>query len=145
MVTNYLKEALNNINEEALLSNESFVIADYGCAGGGNSLPLFDPVIQFVRSKNPSKKIIIYLNDIPVNDFDITLRTVRDHFPTDKNIEPIAVKRSFFDQVLPDNTVDIGFCFTAAHWLSKHPGLLPGYSMGGSFIPDQEVKENWSA
>ena len=36
-----------------------------------------------------------------------------------KNIFVTACGTSFYDQCLPDETVNLGLCFTSAHWLRE--------------------------
>jgi salicylate 1-O-methyltransferase len=38
---------------------------------------------------------------------------------------PCAIGRSFYDSVLPSNSVDIGWSSFAAMWLSSVPTLIP--------------------
>jgi hypothetical protein len=50
-------------------ATEPFVIADYGTADGGTSMPLMYSVVSHVRSVSPNRPVIIYYEDQAQNDF----------------------------------------------------------------------------
>jgi hypothetical protein len=70
-------------------------------------------------------------NDVPDNDFTQLFRNVAgadgylhaDGGPT----YALAAAGSFFDQVIPDASADLGMCSNASHWLRRQPtARIPG-------------------
>lgn len=64
----------------------------------------------------------IILNDTPRNDFSVLCKTITEldgEVSDDNRLETFIsmVPRSFYDQVVPTNTVDLGICTSALHWL----------------------------
>ena len=75
LVRHHLPRVLAQIKPSAINDPRPFVVADYGAAGGKNSLPAFEKVVEHVRRLNPRKEMLFFLEDIPENDFNITLAT----------------------------------------------------------------------
>lgn len=46
------------------------------------------------------------------------------------HVFPLMVARSFFKQVVPDGTVDIGYSFSSLHWLSQIPAKAMSDQLG---------------
>ena len=138
-----IPHVLKSFDREQLLSEKPFVVADYGTAGGANSFPLFDAIIMHVHEVNPHKRIMFYLEDIPENNFTITFKAFEEKYKANPLVFCFGIGRSFFEQVLPPNMVDIGFSFNAVHWISRFPGKLEGYLQGGPFIEDSESRTAW--
>src|SRR5207253_2739991 len=70
-----IKQALPLICQAAELiplpaNNAPLVIADYGCAEGGNSIAALKPVVEVVQRRNPGQQIIVIHNDQPANNFN---------------------------------------------------------------------------
>ena len=120
-----------------------FVMADYGVAGGKNSLPAFSKVVEHVRRVNPRKEMLFLLEDIPENDFNITMATFAEHFRGTPGVFTISAGRSFYERVFPVEQVDLMICFNALHWLSAYPGPLPGYICASHYIEDEAVRNAW--
>ena len=80
IVDNRISAALSHVPDDTIHSQAPFVIADFGCAGGHNSLPLFEAIVEHVRAANPKKQVLICMEDVPENDFSITFETVNKHF-----------------------------------------------------------------
>jgi len=120
------------IVEEALLKidleeKRSFSFADMGCADGGTSLQMINQLIKTLRNNNPNIEVRVHYTDQPNNDYNGLIQTVLGlgHFPsyieTHKNVYQLFSANSFYKQILPDKTLDLGFSATAMHWLSKKP------------------------
>ena len=106
---------------------------------------MFDAAIEHVRKENPKKAFLLYLVDLPENDFTVTFKTVCSHYAGDPLVFPVGIGRSFYEQVLPEHSVDLGFCFSSSHWLSRHAGPLPGFAYPGHFVEDVECRQAWVA
>ena len=100
-------------------------ITDMGCADGGTSLSMIDAAIVAIRKRSSDTPITIVYADQPRNDFNALITNVHGLGPFDswlskhENVFPMASGTSFYRQILPDETVDIGFSATAMHWLSN--------------------------
>jgi hypothetical protein len=108
------------------------VIADYGSSQGGNSLAPMRLAIDGTRTRiGPDRPILVYHVDQPSNDFN-SLFEVLDASPDsygrgDPNVFPCAIGRSFYEPVLPANSVHIGWSSYAAQWVSRVPAPIPGH------------------
>jgi SAM dependent carboxyl methyltransferase len=107
-------------------------IADYGSSQGRNSLAPMRLAIECVRSRaGPDRPIVVYHVDQPSNDFN-SLFEVLDASPDrysrgDPNVFPCAIGRSFYEGVLPPNSVHVGWSSYAAMWVSRIPAPIPGH------------------
>ena len=124
--------------EEALLEMDleekrNFSFADMGCADGGTSLQMISQLIKTLRSNNPNIEVKIHYTDQPNNDYNGLIQTVLGlgHFPsyleTHKRVYPLFSANTFYNQILPDSSLDFGFSATAMHWLSKKPCNLSNH------------------
>lgn len=90
-----------------------FAVADYGSSQGKNSLLPMQGAIHAVRSRiGETRPIFIFHIDQPKNDFNTlfeVLATDPDRYSLeDANTFPCAVGRSFYESVLPQETVHLG-------------------------------------
>ena len=126
------------IVEEALLKMDleekrNFSFADMGCADGGTSLQMISQLITTLRSNNPNIEVKVHYTDQPNNDYNGLIHTVLGlgHFPsyleTHKRVYPLFSANTFYNQILPDSSLDFGFSATAMHWLSKKPCNLSNH------------------
>ena len=124
--------------EEALLKmdleqKKNFSFADMGCADGGTSLQMISQLITTLRSNNPNIEVKVHYTDQPKNDYNGLIQTVLGlgHFPsyleTHKRVYPLFSANTFYNQILPDSSLDFGFSATAMHWLSKKPCNLSNH------------------
>jgi len=113
-------------------ADQGVVIADYGSSQGKNSMVPMRIAISGLRQRiGGSRPISVFHIDQPSNDFN-SLFAVLDHDPDryvldDRNVFPGAIARSFYESVLPPDSVDLGWCSYAAVWLSRIPALIPGH------------------
>jgi SAM dependent carboxyl methyltransferase len=108
------------------------VIVDYGAAQGKNSLGPMRKAIEGVRARvGVERAIIIYHEDLPINDFNALIETLHNdpdsYVANQSNVFPCAIGRSFYEQVLPQSSVDIGWSSYAAMWISRVPMAVPGH------------------
>jgi hypothetical protein len=65
-------------------------------------------------------------NDTPQNDFSSLSSTIDINWHTlsqkgGVQMFPLMIPKNYYHQILPDSFVDVGFCFTALHWLRYTP------------------------
>ena len=112
--------------------NAPVVIADYGSSQGKNSLAPMHLAIGILRERlGPERSILVFHIDQPTNDFNTlfeVLATDADRYALDEpNVYPCAIGRSFYENVLPPESVHLAWCSYAAVWLSRVPALIPGH------------------
>ena len=111
------------------LGNGPIVLADYGSAQGRNSMIPMRVAIKDLRKRfGPSRPILVFHIDQPSNDFNSlfeVLHTDPNRYAADEsNVYSAAIGKSFYDQVLPFASVDVGWSSYAAVWLSRVPARL---------------------
>lgn len=112
------------------LSPVPIVLADYGCSQGYNSLFPLSLAIKALRSRMEAEQpICVVHTDLPGNDFS-TLFNVLENDPdsylrSDPATFASAVGRSFYTQLLPSNSVTLGWSSWAIQWLSQAPTTIP--------------------
>jgi SAM dependent carboxyl methyltransferase len=126
----FLEIAAQNVKID--LDGGPLVIADYGSSQGKNSLAPMQLAIRNFRRRIPeSRPIVVYHIDQPTNDFNSlfeVLATDPDSYSLDEtNVFPCAIGRSFYENVLPPESVHLGWSSYAAVWLSRIPTLIPGH------------------
>jgi hypothetical protein len=105
---------------------QPIVIADYGAANGLNSLkPLSAAIAVLRRRTRHDHAILVAHTDVPRNDFAALFETVatdpESYLHSDTATFTSAVGRSFYDQIVPSKTVNLGWTSWATHWLSRTP------------------------
>ena len=107
-----------------LTESACFTIMDYGCSEGKNSLRAISEAIESLRSRNSAIRICVIHADQPTNDFSslfTMLNNEHESYLSKGHIYSLAVGRSFYQQLVPDGTVALGWCSHAIHWLSQCP------------------------
>ncbi|KNA23979.1 hypothetical protein SOVF_020280 [Spinacia oleracea] len=119
---------------------ETMTIADLGCSSGPTALAavseIIDMVIERCRNmdRHSSPKIMVYLNDLPGNDFNGVfelLSNFQNKFKKEKgdDFEPCFIAGlpgSFYGRLLPNNTLHFVHSSSSLHWLSQVPAGLDG-------------------
>lgn len=106
------------------------VIADYGAATGHNSLKPMGSAIRVIRDRTShDHAILVAHTDVPDNDFTALFATLSDdpdsYLHHDAASFPSAIGRSFYRQILPTGTVNLGWTSWAIQWLSRVPEGAP--------------------
>lgn len=125
-----LLDSLYKTNPEIFVTSpeKPFTIMDLGCADGTNSILLLQTMVQRIREINPFKKIFIYLNDLPTNNFDVTLENIKRGLENFNNITFLTVAKSFYSVLVPLNSIDLCYSTMSIHWLfSKAPCIHDGF------------------
>jgi hypothetical protein len=104
---------------------ETVTIADYGAGTGATSVHAMRAAVEAVRARSAAVPILAVHNDVVTSDFTQLFHNVGSGggylgLPGGP-VYATAAAGSFFDQVLPEATVDAGMCSNAAHWLREQP------------------------
>jgi hypothetical protein len=111
-------------------AQHEFTITDMGCADGGTSLTMIRAAIDAIRTVSSDLDVRIVYTDQPRNDFNALFQILHgktdfNSYLTDyQNIYVAASATSFYQQILSDGTLNLGFSATAMHWLSRKPGNI---------------------
>ena len=122
-----IHEQIENMNKNRpeRFSDEKkpFCIADLGCANGLNSVPLLSSCIKLIRSINPAMPIVIYLNDLPENDFNLALKNVTNGLSEFPKVHTFCRPGSFYTELFPEDSLDLCFSVCSLHWVSELPAI----------------------
>lgn len=125
-----LEKAVSKVELDT--GNQPIVIADYGSSQGKNSMFPIKVAIRILRKRQgPNRAISVFHVDQPSNDFNTLFEVLRaepDRYALNEpNVFPGAIGRSFYEAVLPPQSVHLGWCSYAAVWLSRIPALIPDH------------------
>jgi len=115
-------EAIESLPPQS--AGAGFTISDMGTADAGTSLSMITRAIDAVRARAPQAPITVVYSDQPRNDFNALIANVyglgsyESYLKGRANIYPLVSGTSFYKQIVPSETLDIGFSATAMHWLS---------------------------
>lgn len=106
------------------------VIADYGAATGHNSLKPMATAVEVLRGRTRhDHAILVAHTDVPENDFTALFNTLSDDPDSYLNNDTASftspIGRSFYQQILPTCTVNLGWSSWAIQWLSRVPEGAP--------------------
>ncbi|KAF3905993.1 hypothetical protein ABW21_db0203944 [Orbilia brochopaga] len=102
------------------ITGSNVTVVDYGCSQGASSTV----AMQKLVSQLPlGSKATLVFNDLPANDFNSLIKLLPNISPSDSTttIYTSIAPKSFYNPVVPDCTVDIGFAFSSVHWLREMP------------------------
>ncbi len=148
-----LEEAARNVSLAP--GGEPVVIADYGAASGHNSMAPMSAAIAVLRGRITGDRAISVIHtDVPDNDFAGLFRTIENDPDSYRRgtaaVFSAAVGQSFYEQILPANSVTLGWSSWAVQWLSRTPGPIPdqiqiSYSSDGAARAAyaQQAAEDW--
>jgi hypothetical protein len=120
-------DALDCMDTEA--ADSPFCLTDMGCADGGSSMHLVRKVVQTVRRGSPDREISVVYTDQPRNNYNALFRllhsvdesSVQSYFEEFQRLYVLASGTSFYEQLVPNRSLDFGFSCTAMHWLHSKP------------------------
>lgn len=123
---------------------QPIVIADYGASTGHNSLLPIDAAIAVLRTRTrPEHSILVAHTDVADNDFTVLFQTLEDdpdsYLKKDAAIFASAIGRSFYSQILPSNSVNLGWTAWAIQWLGRIPAPVPDH-LQVAYSSDEETK-----
>jgi hypothetical protein len=102
---------------------ENIIIADYGCSQGRNSLKPMNLAIETLRHRaGSSRPVEIYHNDLPTNDFSSLFQVIAEqtdgYMVRHPLVFPYAIGRSYFEAILPPDSVHAGWNTWTMQWMS---------------------------
>ena len=116
-------DAIKDLPDASL--KQGFTLSDMGCADAGTSLSMVASAIDAVFHRVPDIPVTIVYTDQPRNDFNALITNIHGLGPFDtylddrSNIFPLVSGTSFYRQILPSGSLNLGFSATAMHWLSN--------------------------
>lgn len=120
-------------------------IVDYGSSQGRNSMAPMSAAIEEIRRRVATPiPISVIHTDLPENDFASLFRTLisadDSYMRLGEGIFFSAIGRSYFDQILPPESVDLGWNSWTLHWMSRNPVEDPD-SLYGAYSPSPAIRE----
>ena len=108
---------------------QPITIADYGAANGYNALLPIGAAIAALRTRTrPDHAILVTHTDVPDNDFSALFTTLNEdpdsYLTTASATFACAIGRSFYQQILPSDSITLGWSSWATHWLSRLPATI---------------------
>jgi salicylate 1-O-methyltransferase len=127
---------------------QPIVIADYGASTGHNSLLPIGAAIAVLRKRTlPEHSVLVAHTDTADNDFTVLFQTVEDdpdsYLKKDAASFTSAIGRSFYTQILPSNSVNLGWTSWAIQWLSRIPAPVPDH-LQVAYSGDDKIKETYA-
>jgi SAM dependent carboxyl methyltransferase len=114
------------------LAHESHAIsiADYGCSEGHNSMAPISAALRTLRPRVGSERaVMVFHTDLPENDFGGLFQTLSvdpdSYLRSDSAAFTSVIGRSFYEQLLPSNSVTLGWSSWSVQWLSRAPAAIP--------------------
>jgi len=132
-----------------------FVIVDYGCSEGKNSLYMVNTAVESIRRRVESQTFNVIFNDLPQNNFNQLLQNLygstegkrliggAENNGSRPSVLVYISGRPFHLQVTDDQSVHFGYSSSAAHWLTE----LPARAIRGHIYlagADEKEKSNLS-
>lgn len=110
-------------------ADQPITIADYGAADGYNALLPIGAAISELRARTRADHAIAVTHtDVPGNDFTALFTTLNEdpdsYLTKDAATYAYAVGRSFYKQILPSDSITLGWSSWATHWLSRLPAAI---------------------
>lgn len=131
--------------KDVAITDRRVTIVDYGSSEGRNSLAPIGAAIESVRARTGAKTPISVIHtDLPGNDFSTLFRILIEsedsYLKSGGEIYPSAIGRSYFEQILPANSVEIAWNSWTLQWMSENPVEDPDF-LYGAFSPNEWVRE----
>ncbi len=136
------------------LGSEPLLIADYGSSQGRNSMTPIRMAIESVRDRiGHERPVQVVHSDLPANDFSslfTALAKSDSYMAGQRAVYPVVVGRSYFEPLLPPESVHLGWNSWTLHWLSRKVADAPDHvfaSMSG--VPEvraavsRQSAEDW--
>ena len=116
-------DAIDSLPPESL--EHGFTLSDMGTADAGTSLSMVARAIEAVRERDAGVPVTVVYSDQPRNDFNALITNVYGLGPFEtyldrhENVFPLVSGTTFYRQIVPAGSLNIGFSATAMHWLSS--------------------------
>jgi hypothetical protein len=123
---------------------QPIVIADYGASTGHNSLLPIGAAIAVLRKRTrPDHSVLVAHTDVADNDFTVMFQTLEEdpdsYLKKDGACFASAIGRSYYTQILPSNSVNLGWTSWAIQWLGRTPTPVPDH-LQVAYSSDENVK-----
>ncbi|MBZ9939229.1 class I SAM-dependent methyltransferase [Mesorhizobium sp. BR1-1-16] len=110
----------------------AIVVADYGASQGRNSLMPMSIAVRRLRQRlETGRAISVVHTDLADNDFSALFELLNtdpeSYLKQDQGAFASAIGRSFYEQILPDDSVTLGWCAWSVQWLSRTPVAIPDH------------------
>lgn len=114
-------ELLRTMTSAIPSDSKNILLADFGCGCGAATFQLSDPIVDQLIGSDGAVSITIVRNDICKNDFN----ALADQIAVSKRarVTEFFAPGSFYERVLPDNSLHLGVCFSALQWMPSLPSL----------------------
>ena len=106
-------------------------IADYGTADGGTSKRTIAATVGAVRARWPRRQVQVTYTDLASNDWSQLFKTMQGldgsentYWSPADGVFVQGIGIGFHHQLMPDNSLDLGFSATAMHYVSERPCLI---------------------
>ncbi len=116
-----LSERIQGLVDQLDEAAPEFKIVDYGCGPGRSTVDTVKPAIAAYRKKFTSDPIAVCHADQSGNDWNTLFQIATGdtgYIRPGNGIRTEAAIGSFYDQVTASDSVSIGTCIFASHWLS---------------------------
>jgi SAM dependent carboxyl methyltransferase len=139
----------------ALKQPAAVTFVDYGSSQGRNSMLPLSLAIGALRNRQKQTcPVEVFHVDLPDNDFNslfAALDNPAESYLTNlTHVFPAAIGKSYFEQVLPPDRVDIGWSSNALHWLrgspvhvSDHGWAIFSEMAGAAAAVDRQLASDW--
>lgn len=120
---NFIPVLFELLNELDSSSPSSICIVDYGSSEGYNSMSILQSALAQFRLHSSTPIQIIH-TDLPENNWTALFTTINNSSNSYKHLPNIycsAVGQSFYHQLVPSNSVHLGYSTYAFHYLSQIP------------------------
>ncbi|XP_026393582.1 salicylate carboxymethyltransferase-like [Papaver somniferum] len=148
-----------------LNTSQCLNIADMGCSSGPNALLVVSYIMDIIYRKYsgtcddvhgdrspPHPKILVFLNDLPCNDFTTTFKSLGNFYDKLKDTYKLAgtddepqhqpcfiagIPGSFYARLFPDDTLHFVHSSYSLHWLSKIPQGIGKCNKGNIYMAER--------
>ena len=141
-----IRDALNSTPQTTHLR-----IADYGAADGGTSQPMWSNLLHEIRANGDLRQVEMMYTDLASNDFSTLFRMMQgfEGDPThayQQQLDHVFVHgcgTGFHEQLMADNSLNLGFSATAMHYVSTKPCELTSHvhMVGASAEEQQQFRD----
>ncbi|KXN68615.1 S-adenosyl-L-methionine-dependent methyltransferase [Conidiobolus coronatus NRRL 28638] len=122
-------------------------VVDFGCSQGKNSIFVINNLLdemqlsfKYIKAIN---KLTVYHVDLPDNDFDglrdclidPNISYLNHNLVKSRNIDVKVecVGKTYYDQILDNNSVDMAFCYSSLHWMPEYTSTPYGLAYDSKY------------
>lgn len=133
----------------------SLSVVDLGCAHGKQSMSVIKQLFDELKTQpnyiQNLNQLNIYHEDLPDNDFKAVEKSINDPevgYLTHDLVKQNSIKvnysfigKSFYEEILPNNSLDLAFCYNSLHFLPEYKST----QFGIAYTPEygDEVLTKW--